>query len=82
MTACELVLSYDTSGWRACGHGVDVTHSELRGLEALIEAQVAGEHAVDVRVVFDLATLPSWLHQYQSHYLNYVLRVPARGAGA
>lgn len=82
MTARALVLSYDRSGWRARGHGVNVTHVELRGLEELIEAHFASEHAVDVQLAFDPAALPAWLHQYQSHYCNYVLRVPARGGDA
>src|SRR5829696_4913881 len=79
MSARELVLSYDESRWRARGDGVDVAHSELRGLEALIGAQLATDAAsVDVRLAFDMVSLPRWLHQYHAHYCNYTLRLPPR----
>jgi len=79
MSARELVLSFERDRWRARGHGVDVAHRELRDLEALIEARLASEAPVDVLLKFDMAALPRWLHQYQSHYCNYTLRVE-RGA--
>lgn len=83
MSARELVLSYEQSRWRACGAGVDVTHAELAGLEALIGTQLATPHAaVDVHVRFDMAALPRWLHQYHHHYLNYVLHLPPRKAAS
>jgi hypothetical protein len=73
-----LVLSFEGAVWRARGRGIDVAHDDLRGLEALIEARVCGAAAVEVRLEFDMAALPRWLHQYQTHYCNYTLRVPAR----
>ena len=79
MSAHELVLSYDERRWRVRGNGVDVAHSELRGLEALIGTQLATDAAsVDVTLVFDMASLPRWLHQYHAHYCNYPLRLPPR----
>lgn len=83
MSARELVLSYEQNRWRACGAGVDVTHAELAGLEALISAELATEHdAIDVHVRFDMAVLPRWLHQYHDHYLNYVLHLPPQRAAS
>jgi hypothetical protein len=83
MSARELVLSYDERHWRASGAGVDLAHGELRGLETLIGAQLATEAAsVEIRLVFDMASLPRWLHQYHAHYCNYTLRVPPRRADA
>ena len=79
MSACELVLSYDGSRWRAQGKGVDVAHRELRGLEALIETELAHDAVpVEIQLVFDMTSLPRWLHQYHGHYCNYTLRVPPR----
>jgi hypothetical protein len=83
MRARELVLSYEGRRWRARGDGVDVAHGELRGLEALIGAQVANDAAaVEVRLEFDFDALPRWLHQYHGHYCNYTLLVPRRPAHA
>jgi hypothetical protein len=81
MSARELVLSYEGRRWHARGDGVDLKHYELRGLEALIGAQLAGDAVVvEVTLTFDMAALPRWLHQYQAHYCNYTLRVPPRRA--
>jgi hypothetical protein len=83
MSARDLVLSYEGRRWRARGNGVDLVHGELRGLEALIGAHVASEAApVEVRLEFDMASLPRWLHQYHGHYCNYTLRVPPRSTYA
>jgi hypothetical protein len=82
MSGATLVLSFERGCWRACGNGVDLMHRELRGLEALLEARLAGERPVDVELEFDMTALPRWLHQYHGHYCNYTLRVPPRGARA
>jgi len=75
MSARELVLSFERDCWHASGEGVDAVHRDLRGLETLIEAQLAGEAPLDVHLKFDMASLPRSLHQYQSHYCNYTLHV-------
>jgi hypothetical protein len=82
MSGQTLVLSFEGGRWRACGEGVDLVHRELRGLEALIEARLAAEKAVDVELAFDMAALPRWLHQYHGHYCNYTLHVPPRNSRA
>ena len=82
MSVRELKLTFERDRWRACGEGVDVVHHELRGLETLVEAGLASEAPVDVRLKFDMAALPRWLHQYHAHYCNYTLRVPRRSARA
>lgn len=83
MSARELVLSYEAQRWRARGDGVDVQHCELRGLEALIGERLAADEAsVEVRLIFDLTSLPRWLHQYHGHYCNYTLRLPPRKVSA
>lgn len=82
MSAVTLVLTFERGRWRAHGDGVDVAHRELRGLEAEIESHVGREAPVDVHLTFDMAALPRWLHQYQTHYLNYTLHVPPRSARA
>jgi hypothetical protein len=83
MSVRELVLSYEGSRWHARGEGVDLTHGELRVLEALIGRHVASDAApVDVHLEFDMAALPRWLHQYHGHYCNYTLHVPPRSARA
>ena len=82
MSARELVLSFQRDRWRACGDGVDVEHRELRGVEALLEAQLAGDEPVEVEIRFDMSVLPRWLHQFHGHYCNYTLRVPRRSARA
>ena len=78
MSARALVLSYEDRHWHARGPGVDLEHSELRGLETLIGAQLAHEAPIVVELCFDMAALPRWLHQYHGHYCNYTLRVPPR----
>jgi len=75
MSARELVLSFERDRWRAAGEGVEVTHHDLRGLETLLEARLAGEAPLDVHLKFDMASMPRWLHQYQGHYCNYTLHV-------
>jgi hypothetical protein len=80
VSARELVLSFQRDRWRACGDGVDVEHRELRGVEALLEAQLAGHEPVDIEIRFDMSVLPRWLHQFHGHYCNYTLRVPRRSA--
>ncbi len=84
MSVRELVLKFERhrDRWSACGDGIDVVHRELRGLEALIEARLASEAPVDVRLRFDMATLPRWLHQFHGHYCNYTLHVPRQRARA
>ena len=79
MSVRALVLSYESSRWRARGDGVDLEHRELRGLEALIGAEIASDRTpVEVRLEFDMSALPRWLHQYHGHYCNYTLHVPPR----
>jgi hypothetical protein len=79
VTAPEVVLTYEEGRWRARGQGFDLVHEDLCALDALIECSVAHPGAaLDVPVRFDFSTLPSWLRQYQPHYCNYVLHVPAR----
>jgi hypothetical protein len=82
MKAREVELRFERGHWRACGDSVDVAHRELRGLEALLEAQLAHEAPVNVRLAFDVAALPRWLQQYHGHYCNYTLHVPRRDARA
>jgi hypothetical protein len=82
VSAVQLVLSFENGRWRARGGGIDVAHAELRGLEALVEAELAAESPVDVELAFDMAALPRWLEQYHAHYCNYTLRVPGRSARA
>ena len=71
----ELVLSFERDRWCAAGAGVEVVHHDLRGLEALLEAQLAGEAPIDVHLKFDMASMPRCLQQYQGHYCNYTLHV-------
>lgn len=80
MSVLDVLLSFEGDRWRARGRGVDVEHPELRGLETAIAARLAEEAPLDVRLSFDMAALPRWLHQYHSHYCNYTLRVPRRGS--
>jgi hypothetical protein len=81
VSALELDLRYEHGRWHARGADVELDHAELRGLEALIEARVASAAAaVEVRLGFDMAALPRWLHQFHGHYCNYTLLVPRRGA--
>jgi hypothetical protein len=83
MSARELVLTYERERWCARGDGVEVAHRDLRGLEALIEAELANDRSpVEVRFCFDTAALPRWLRQYHGHYCNYTLYVPARSMPA
>ena len=82
MSARELVLSFERDRWRAVGAGVEVVHYDLRGLETLLEAQLAGDAPIDVHLKFDMASMPRWLHQYQGHYCNYTLHVGRRHGGS
>jgi hypothetical protein len=72
MSVRELVLKFDRDLWRACGEGVDLAHRELRGLEALVEARLAGEAPVDVELKFHMAALPRWLHQYHAYAVAWL----------
>jgi hypothetical protein len=79
MSARDLLLSYEHGRWVARGADVALDHAELRGLESLIEARLAGAAAaVEVRMSFDMCALPRWLRQYHGHYCNYSLVVPRR----
>ena len=80
MNVPEIVLTYEDGAWRARGDGIDVAHADLRELDALVATQLAGQSAIDVQVKFDTAALPQPLSQYQAHYSNYTLRVPARNS--
>ena len=82
MSARELVLSFDRDRWHASGEGVDAVHRDLRGLETLLEAQLAGDAPIDVHLKFDMASMPRWLHQYHGHYCNYTLHVGCRPGGS
>ena len=82
MSGRELVLSFERDRWRAAGEGVDVVHSDLRGLETLLEAQLGGDAPIDVHLKFDMASMPRWLHQYHGHYCNYTLHVGRRHGGS
>ena len=73
-------LRYEHDRWRARGPGIDVVHTELRGLEALIAARIADPQTpLDVRIRVDPGAMPRWVGQYHGHYRNYVLHVPPRG---
>ena len=78
MSTHEVVITYEDGAWHARGAGIDVAHADLRELDALVTAGLAGETPVDVRLSVDTTSLPQQLHQYQAHYANYTLRVPAR----
>jgi uncharacterized protein DUF5395 len=78
----EVVLSYENERWRARGDGIDLVHSELTHLDALIVAAFVERRSTLVHVRFDLAVLPTWLRQYQAHYCNYVLHVMAQSVPA
>ena len=82
MSDLTLVLEFVRGRWHAAGDGVDVAHGDLRGLETLIEARLAGQAPVDVHLRFDMASLPRWLHQYHAHYCNYTLHVCRRSGCA
>jgi len=82
MSALTLVLTFERDRWHASGDGVDVVHRELGGLERLLEARLASEAPLDVRLTFDMACVPRWLHQYHGHYCNYTLHVPRQGVRA
>jgi hypothetical protein len=78
VTTHEVVITYEDGAWHARGGGLDVAHADLRELDALVTSQLADRTPVDVRCLFDMTSLPLELHQYQAHYTNYTLRVPAR----
>jgi hypothetical protein len=82
VSAVTLVLTFDRDRWHACGADIDVAHRELRGLEQLIETQLAPAAPVVVRLEFDMVSVPRWLHQYHGHYCNYTLHVRRDGARA
>ena len=75
----ELILRYGSGLWTAEGQGLCLSASELGSLERAIGAALRARRRAPADVVlrFDLASLPRWLRQYQSHYFNYVLHVRA-----
>jgi hypothetical protein len=79
----ELSVSWAERRWRARGAGVDAEHEELRALEDLVAAQLAGSGAERVAMRFEFASFPAWMRQHQSHYFNYVLTLapPQRRSG-
>jgi hypothetical protein len=82
VTEPEVVLSYENERWRARGAGLDLTHSELADLDALVAGAFQGHGPTRVHMRFDVAGLPVWLRQYHAHYCNYVLRVAPRSERA
>jgi hypothetical protein len=76
----DLELRYEHDRWRARGAGIDIVHTDLRALEALIAARLRDARApLHVQINFDAGAMPSWIRQYHGHYRNYVLHVPPRG---
>jgi hypothetical protein len=78
----ELALTYARGRWRARGHGIDLEHAELRGLEALVEQSLAGAGVREAAIRFDMSSLPRWMHQHQAHYFNYTLRLAPSAASS
>jgi Family of unknown function (DUF5395) len=80
MRIVDVELRYEHHRWRARGDGIDVVHTELRGLEALLRARLAhAQTPLGVQLRFDAGALPRWIDQYHGHYRSYVLHVPPRG---
>lgn len=75
----EILLSYANGRWRARGLGIDLEHAQLRFLDELVEARLAGSGAASVAMRFDISSLPVWMRQYQAHYFNYTLRLTPPG---
>lgn len=79
--AAEIVLSFEERQWRARGCGIDIARTGLRDIDDAIAASFAdAAAAVEVRVRFDMRSLPEWLRQYHAHYCNYSLRIAPRSA--
>ena len=84
VTKLELVLSCQQDLWLATGPQLHCSGDALSGLEASIAEELQSNPLyrkslpADVYLRFDMASLPTWLRQYQAHYFNYILRVEAR----
>lgn len=78
MTEPEIVLTCSNGRWRARGVGLAVEHAELRGLEALLETELACRGIARAAVRFDTSALPVGLRQYHAHYFNYSLCIVKR----
>jgi Family of unknown function (DUF5395) len=76
VTEPEIVLSCSNGRWRALGLGLALEHRDLRGIESLLEAELASRGVESVAVRFDTSSLPVAFRQYHAHYFNYSLRVP------
>ncbi len=78
MKALELTLRFENSLWTIKGEGFSVRDTELneaeRKLQVLVKKKFPGQ-PVEIRLRFDMQSIPRWFHQYQNHYFNTVLYV-------
>jgi Family of unknown function (DUF5395) len=78
VTEPEIVLRCSNGRWQALGLGLALEHAELRGLETVLERELALRGVSSVAIRFDMSSLPAALRQYHAHYFNYSLRIAQR----
>ncbi len=82
----EFVLTFEQSRWVATSGELTVDGANLTELEEALaeifrsQAELAERLPTRVQLRFDISSLPAWMRQYQSHYLNYSLYIAADGS--
>ena len=78
----QLSLYHDGQTWGVYGLNTQIYDKELGNLEKKIINEVTDNSrndTVKVTLLFDMDSLPRWLHQYQAHYFNYSFTVTGQG---
>lgn len=77
----EFIVSHDGEQWIAkkgellaeARSLVQLDHEVRRLLKE--KGALPKGRTLDVLMAFDTASIPRWLHQYQQHYFNRILRI-------
>lgn len=82
----EFVLTFERGRWVATSGELTVDGANLTELEEALadvfrsQPELAERLPTRVQLRFDISSLPAWMRQYQSHYLNYSLYIAADGS--
>jgi hypothetical protein len=77
----EFIVSHDGENWIAEKGDLRAEARTLAHLDQEVrrlleeEGTLRSGAMLEVLMAFDTASIPRWLHQYQQHYFNRILRV-------
>jgi hypothetical protein len=77
----EFIVSHDGEHWIAEKGNLRAEARTLAHLDQEVKRLLKEEGALqdgetlEILMAFDTGSIPRWLHQYQQHYFNRILRV-------